>query len=64
MIMCLSTVYRKEISPDNIIMKNVQRIECHGQTITLIDLLDREITLKGELTQANLTDGTAVVTES
>ena len=62
--MCLSTVYRTQISPDNIIMKNVRTIECHGSTITLTDLLDRQITVKGELTQANLTDGYALVKES
>lgn len=62
--MCLSTVYREKIEPDNIIMKNVRTIECHGQTITLTDLMDRQITIKGELTQANLTDGFALVNES
>lgn len=62
--MCLSTVYREKITPDNIIMKNVRAIECHGSTITLTDLLDRQITIKGELTQANLTDGFALVSES
>ena len=62
--MCLSTVYREKITPDNIIMKNVRTIECHGSTITLTDLLDRQITIRGELTQANLTDGFALVSES
>lgn len=62
--MCLSTVYRKEITPENIIMKNVRAIACHGDNITLTDLLDREITIKGELTQANLTDGYVLVSES
>ena len=62
--MCLSTVYRKEIKPDNIIMKNVRTIECHGSTITLTDLMDRQITIKGELAQANLTDGFALVNEA
>lgn len=62
--MCLSTVYRDKISPDNIIMKNVQTIECSGKTITLTDLMDRQITLNGELVKASLTEGTAVVSES
>ena len=62
--MCLSTVYRDKISPDNIIMKNVQTIECNGKTITLTDLMDRQVTLNGELVKASLTEGTAVVSES
>ncbi len=62
--MCLSTVYRDKISPDNIIMKNVQTIECSGKTITLTDLMDRQVTLNGELVKASLTEGTAVVSES
>ena len=62
--MCLSTVYRDKISPDNIIMKNVQTIECSGKTITLTDLMDRQVTLTGELVKASLTEGTAVVSES
>lgn len=62
--MCLSTIYRTEVKPDNIIMKNVRTIECHGSTITLTDLMDRQITIKGELVQANLTDGFALVNEA
>ena len=62
--MCLSTVYRDKISPDNIIMKNVQTIECCGKTITLTDLMDRQVVLNGELVKASLTEGTAVVSES
>ena len=62
--MCLSTVYRDKISPDNIIMKNVQTIECSGKTITLTDLMDRQVVLNGELVKASLTEGTAVVSES
>lgn len=61
--MCLSTVYRGSMAPENIIMKNVQTIECQGQDIILTDLLDRQITIRGELTRANLTDGTAFVEE-
>ena len=61
--MCLSTVYRGSMSPENIIMKNVQTIECQGENIVLTDLLDRQVTIRGELTRANLTDGTALVEE-
>ena len=61
--MCLSTVYKETITPDNIIMKNVQTIECHGDTITLTDLMDRQITIHGQLAKASLTEGIAVVSE-
>ena len=61
--MCLSTVYRGSMSPENIIMKNVQTIECQGQNIILTDLMDRQVTIRGELTKANLTEGTALVEE-
>ena len=61
--MCLSTVYRKTISPENIIMKNVRAIECRGREITLTDLMDRQITVTGELALADLTGGEAVISE-
>ena len=62
--MCLSTVYREKLSPDNIIMKNVQTIECKGSSIILTDLMDRQIVLKGELVKASLTEGFALVSEN
>ena len=61
--MCLSTVYRGALSPENIIMKNVQTIECRGENVILTDLLDRQMTIRGELTRANLTEGIAFVEE-
>ena len=59
--MCLSTVYRNTQEPDNIIMKNVMTIECQGEEIVLTDLMDRQMTVRGELKRACLTDGYALV---
>ena len=61
--MCLSTVYREKISPENIIMKNVRAIECRGREITLTDLMDRQMTVIGELAMADLTGGEALIRE-
>ena len=61
--MCLSTVYREKLDPNNIIMKNVMTIECKGQNVVLTDLMERQITLKAELVKASLTDGFALVRE-
>ena len=61
--MCLSTVYRNEVSPANMVMGNVMKIECRDDTVLLTDLMERQVAIHGRLIMANLVDGLAVVEE-
>ncbi len=62
--MCLSTVYRETVSPDNMILSNVMRIECREDMVILTDLMERQVAIQGSLLMANLVDGIAVVREA
>ena len=61
--MCLSTVYKGEKAPQNIVMSNVQRIDLQDGQILLTDLLDREMVVMGKLLSVDLVGGTAIVQE-
>lgn len=62
--MCLSTVYKNKMEPENVVLRNVMRIECKDGTVILTDLMDRQVALEGELVEANLVDGFVVVKEN
>ena len=62
--MCLSTVYRNQLVPEAIIMKNVMTIECKDGCVILTDLMERQVAIEGTLEMANLVDGVAVVKEA
>ena len=59
--MCISTVYKNTQSQENVVLKNVMRIECTGDKVILTDLMDRTVELEGTLRQANLVDGFVIV---
>ena len=61
--MCLSTIYRDKVEQENMVMKNVRMIEYRDGRIVLTDLLERQMSIEGELVMANLTDGVAVIRE-
>ena len=61
--MCLSTVYRNQLAPEAIIMKNVMTIECKDGCVILTDLMERQVAVEGTLERANLVDGIAVIRE-
>lgn len=61
--MCLSTVYRNTLTPENVMMKNVMRIECKDGMVIITDLMERQMAIEGELEMANLVDGVAVIKE-
>ena len=61
--MCLSTVYRNKLAPEDIILKNVMTIECKDGMVILTDLMERQVAIEGTLEMANLEDGIAVVKE-
>ena len=62
--MCLSTVYRNKIDPQDVVMKIVMTIECKDGVILLTDLMERQMAIHGELVMANLVEGVAVVREA
>ena len=59
--MCLSSVYRSEIADNNLLLGNVQRIECHNGTVTLTDILERTVSIVGSIVMADLTAGKVIV---
>ena len=62
--MCLSTVYKNEITPETVMMKNVMKIECRNGLVILTDLMERSLEIEGTLVCANLIDGVAVVEQA
>ena len=62
--MCLSTVYKNKMSPEDIVMKNVMRVECKDGCVILTDLMERQAAIEGQLQEANLVDGFVIVRES
>lgn len=62
--MCLSTVYKTEKAPQNILMSNVQKIDLQDGQILLTDLMDREMVIVGTLISVDLVGGVAIVQEA
>lgn len=62
--MCLSTVYKNTMEPENVVLRNVMRIECQDGTVILTDLMDRQVAIEGQLVEANLVEGFVVVKET
>ena len=62
--MCLSTVYKNELTPETVVMKNVMRIDCKDGCVILTDLMDRTVAIEGVLESANLVDGYVIVKET
>ena len=61
--MCLSTVYKNEMKPETVVMRNVMHIACKDGCVVLTDLMDRQVAIEGQL-EANLVDGFVVVKET
>ena len=59
--MCLSTVYKNEKTPENMVLQNVMLISCEGGRVTLTDIMGREAVVEGEVLSADLTGGTVVL---
>ena len=62
--MCLSTVYKNEMTPAAVVMRNVMRIDCKDGCVILTDLMDRTVSIEGVLETANLVDGFVIVKET
>ena len=61
--MCLSTVYKNEMTPAAVVMRNVMRIDCKDGCVILTDLMERQEAIEGHLESANLVDGFVIVKE-
>ena len=61
--MCLSTVYKNEKTLDNVVMKNVMRLECKDGMVVITDLMERQVAIQGRLAEASLVDGIVLVVE-
>lgn len=59
--MCLSNVYRAEIADNNLLLGNVQRIECHDGKVVLTDILERQVTIDGRVEMADLVNGKVII---
>lgn len=59
--MCLSKVYKKSASADNMLLSNIQRIAFDGDSIIFTDLMERETRITGRLILADLVGGTVIV---
>ena len=62
--MCLSTVYKNEMTPSAVVMRNVMRIDCKDGCVILTDLMERQVSIEGVLESANLVDGYVIVKET
>jgi predicted RNA-binding protein len=62
--MCLSTVYKNNMAPESVVMRNVMSIECRDGMVILTDLMERQVAIEGSLERANLVDGYVVVKEA
>ena len=62
--MCLSTVYKNNLAPETVAMRNVMRIECREGYVLLTDLMERQVAIEGTLEMANLVEGVAIVKEA
>ena len=59
--MCLSTVYKNQMTPEAVVMRNVMTIECRDGLVVLTDLMERQCFVEGSLEKANLVDGYVIV---
>ena len=62
--MCLSTVYKNTRTEENVVIRNVMRIECQDGCVICTDLMERSVAIEGTLEMANLVDGYVVVKEN
>lgn len=61
--MCLSTVYKNEISDANLLAKNVADIRMDGGKIIFTDLMGIRTTFDGTLEKVDLMDNYVIVSE-
>ena len=59
--MCLAMVYKGEQKPENLVLSNVQRIDCKDGQIILTDIMERQAVVVGRLVSVDLVGNTALI---
>lgn len=59
--MCLAMVYKSEEKKENLLLSNVQRIDCKDGMIYLTDLMDRQVVVEGEIVMVDLVGNTVII---
>ncbi len=59
--MCLAMVYKGEQKPENLVLSNVQRIDCQDGQIILTDIMERQAVVVGRLVSVDLVGNTALI---
>lgn len=62
--MCLSSVYKEQEKPENLILANVQRIDIRDGQVFLTDLMERQVVIEGKLVSVDLVENVAIVRET
>ena len=62
--MCLAMVYKENVQAENLVLSNVQRIDCRDGMIYLTDLMERQVVIEGEIVTVDLIANTAVIKET
>ena len=62
--MCLAMVYKTEQKAENLLLSNVQRIDCKDGMVYLTDLMERQVVIEGELVSVDLVGNVAIVRET
>ena len=59
--MCLAMVYTDTAEPENLVLSNVQRIDCQDGQIILTDIMERQAVVVGRLVSVDLVGNTALI---
>ena len=59
--MCLSSVYADSIDRVNLLLANVQRIDCEDGYVVLTDVLERQQRVRGRLAVVDLVENTVTI---
>ena len=59
--MCLSSVYAGSIDRANLLLANVQRIDCEDGYVVLTDVLERQQRVRGRLAVVDLVENTVTI---
>lgn len=59
--MCLAMVYKTEQKAENLLLSNVQRIDCKDGMVYLTDLMERQMVVEGTLVSVDLVGNTAII---
>lgn len=59
--MCLSSVYADSIDRANLLLANVQRIDCEDGYVVLTDVFERQQRVRGRLAVVDLVENTVTI---